>query len=386
MNLLPIPQCNPGLSYLEHAAEIDATISAVLHGGHYILGDQVASFELEFARYCEVRSGLGVGNGTDALEIALRAVGVAAGSVVITVSHTAVATVAAIRRCGANPLFVDVNFSDGLLDPDQLDQVLEQAERGLLGFDHAQIKAIVPVHLYGRCADMPRILASANRNGIAVVEDCAQAHGARISDRRAGSWGVAGAFSFYPTKNLGAFGDAGAIVTSDAGVSERCRLLRQYGWKHRYVSDVEGGNSRLDELQAAILRVKLSHLDDDNGRRAAIARRYRAAIADTGLEGPEPDELHEDVFHQFVVRSGKRDQFQSWLAGRGIGTLIHYPVPVHLQPAYLGRVHVAPAGLAVTERLAAAILSLPMFPQLTEAQVDRVCAELEQWHENAEYP
>lgn len=362
-----IPQSNPKASYLAHREEIEAGLLRVANSGWYILGPEVAGFEAEFAAYHSLPHAVGVANGTDALELALRACGVEPGQAVFTVSHTAVATVAAIERCGALPVLVDIDPVTYTLDPNALEQGLK-SWRGSLPV------AVVPVHLYGQPADMPAILEIAGPYGLRVVEDCAQAHGACLDGRLAGTWGDAAAFSFYPTKNLGALGDGGAVITPDEGIARRVRELRQYGWRERYVSAIPGINSRLDELQAAVLRVKLRHLDTDNARRRVIAARYREALAGKGLILPTSRDGAEPVYHQFVVRWPERDRLQGQLQKLGIGTLVHYPRPVHAQPAYAGRL--AYGDLTHSEQASASVLSLPMYPELTDDQVARVAKTL----------
>jgi dTDP-4-amino-4,6-dideoxygalactose transaminase len=348
---------NPRAQYLAQREEIDAAIRRVLEGGRYILGEEAAAFEREFAAYAGASHGIGVGNGTDALEIALAACGIGPGDEVITVAHTAVATVAAIERVGASPVLVDIDPATYTLDPAQLERA-----------HSPRVKAVVPVHLYGQCADLPPIVEFARAHGLRIIEDCAQAHGASYQGRPAGSWGDAACFSFYPTKNLGALGDGGMVVTSDAGIAARARLLREYGWSRRYVSDVAGRNSRLDELQSAVLRVKLRSLDQDNARRAQLAGAYTAALAESDLELPRARAEAVHVFHLYVVRSRRRDALQRHLDAGGVGALAHYPVPIHLQPAYEGRLRGARA-LPETEKAAREVLSLPMHPQLTEAEL-----------------
>jgi dTDP-4-amino-4,6-dideoxygalactose transaminase len=283
---------------------------------------------------------------------------------VVTVAHTAVATVAAIELAGARPLLVDIEPSSYTLDAAELARVLATPP--------GRIAAIIPVHLYGQAADLGAILPLARRYGVRVIEDCAQCHGATLAGRRLGSIGDLAAFSFYPTKNLGALGDGGMVVTEDDALADRLRMLREYGWRERYVSDISGTNSRLDELQAAILRVKLEVLDADNARRDAIAFAYDRGLAGLPLELPERRAGASHVFHQYVLRTTRRDALREALKGRGIGTNIHYPMPVHLQPAYHGRLALGPSGLGESERAAREVLSLPMFPQLTEEQVGRV--------------
>lgn len=351
---------NPRAQYESRRAAIDEAIRRVLDSGRYILGDEVAAFEREFAEYVGVQFAIGVGSGTEALHTALAACGVGAGDEVITVAHTAVATVAAIELCGATPVFVDIEPDYFTLDPNQLEDAIS-----------SRTKAIVPVHLYGQPADLGAIIAVAERHGIRVVEDCAQAHGATYSGRRVGSWGDIACFSFYPTKNLGAIGDGGAVVTNDPELAEKVRRLREYGWSaERNVSHVRGWNSRLDELQAAILRVKLEYLDSDNDQRRRIAALYDELLRESDLVLPRRREDATHVFHLYVVRSGERDDLFLRLKADGVGASIHYPVPVQLQPAYRGRLRAG--SLTNTERAAKEILSLPIYPELTDAEIERV--------------
>jgi dTDP-4-amino-4,6-dideoxygalactose transaminase len=366
----PVPQTDPRAGYLADRARIDAAIARVLEGGAYILGNEVEAFEREFAAYVGCRHAVGVASGTDALVLALRALDLGPEDYVATVSHTAVATIAAIELAGARPLLLDIDPVTYTLDPAALERALAQPP--------GRIAAIIPVHLYGQAADLDVILPLARRHGVRVIEDCAQSHGASLRGRRLGSFGDLAAFSFYPTKNLGAIGDGGAVVTSDDALATRLNELRQYGWRQRYVSAITGMNSRLDEIQAAILRVKLTTLDADNARRQAIAAAYDAGLAATGLRLPARRRDASHVFHQYVLRASQRDALQQRLRARGIGTGIHYPVPVHAQPAYAGRVAIGPGGLGESERAAAEVLSLPIYPQLgadTIAQVIAAIAE-----------
>jgi dTDP-4-amino-4,6-dideoxygalactose transaminase len=337
----------------------------VLDSGWYILGAEVAGFEREFADYLGVGHAVGVGSGTDALQLALRACGVGVGDSVLTVSHTAVATVAAIGLCGAEPVFVDIDPATFTMDPERLEEEIRSSPGG------RRLKAVVPVHLYGLPADMAAIGEIARRHGLRVVEDCAQSHGASVRGRKTGAIGDIAAFSFYPTKNLGALGDGGMVATGDPDLAERVRRLREYGWEERYVSREAGLNSRLDEIQAAVLRVKLRHLDEDNASRRRIAGLYDSLLKDAGLILPcgRPDAVH--VYHQYVIRSRERDALRGHLREMGIGTLVHYPVPVHRQPAYAAR---DGGRLPLTERIAGEILSLPMYPELGGDSVRRVCA------------
>ena len=314
---------------------------------------------------------IGCGNGTDAIALALRALDIGSGCSVVTVSHTAVATVAAIEMTGATPLLIDIDPARYTMDPDALRGVLENPPPDL-----APIKAVIPVHLYGQPADLDQIVPLCRKHGVALIEDCAQAHGARLHGQRVGTFGDAATFSFYPTKNLGALGDGGAVAVSDPVLAERIAALRQYGWYKHYVSDEVGVNSRLDEVQAAILRVKLPYLDRQNDRRAEIAASYTAALVGGPLVPPRQSDGATHVFHLYVMRSEHRDRLQAKLKAGGIGTGIHYPVPVHLQPAYAGRVALGPSGCPETEIAAREILSLPIYPELTDAEVDTVCSAL----------
>ncbi len=359
---------NPGASYRAHRREIERGIARVLESGTYVGGDEVAAFEREFALAFGARFAVGVGSGTDALRVALLACGVAPGDEVITVSHTAVATVAAIELVGAVPVLADVEPGRMTLDPASFEKALSPRTR-----------AVVPVHLYGQPAALEQILSLARLHDLVVIEDCAQAHGARLGAARVGTLGTAGCFSFYPTKNLGALGDGGALVTNDARVADRARLLREYGWRERFESEIAGGNSRLDPLQAAVLRAKLPHLDAENAARARIAAQYHAALRELPLELPEPAAGTDHVWHLYVIRSAERDALRAHLAERGIAAAIHYPRPVHRQAAYAGRVALAES-LGATDALAPRILSLPLHPQLEDAEVEQVIAAIREFY------
>ena len=363
-----IIQTDPRAAYLAHKEEIDLAIARVLASGRYILGAEVEAFDAEFAEYLGARYSIGVASGTDALELALRACGIHPGDVVLTVAHTAIATVAAIERCGGIPVFVDVDPQTFTLDPEPLEATLATDLPGLA-------KAIVPVHLYGHPADMLAIRDIARRYDLFVIEDCAQAHGAAISDQKVGTWGDMAAFSFYPTKNLGAIGDGGSIVTNNEHLAEKAQQLRQYGWKTRYVSDSIGYNSRLDEIQAAILRVKLKYLASATKRRQQIAATYKALLSDVDICLPSERNDATHVYHQFVIQHQERDLLRSYFAQHNIATLIHYPLPVHLQPAFS---HLA-KDLPETERLAKRVLSLPMHPGLRESNIEYITSTLIHW-------
>jgi len=373
---LHIPQTNPKANYLAHKVEIDAAIQGVLDSGMYILGQNVEAFEAEFAAYLGVKHAIGLGNGTDALVLGLKACGVGSGDLVFTVSHTAVATVAAIEFIGAIPVLVDINPATYTMDPFELEKAIE-----LHKYD-GRLAAVVPVHLYGHPANMPDIIDIARRHQLYVFEDCAQSHGAMLRGRKTGAWGDIAAFSFYPTKNLGALGDGGIVATNDTHLAKRVRLLRQYGWQQHYISQLPGGNSRLDELQAAVLRVKLHFLDQENARRREIAETYSKLLIGTKLVLPvcQADVIH--AFHQYVVRIPERDTLQNYLRERSIGALIHYPQAVHQQPAYLGRLK-GNARLPNSELASARVLSLSMYPELLDEQITEVACAIQNWSHHA---
>jgi len=368
-----ILQTNPKAGYLAHKAEIDAAIHQVLDSGRYILGSQVADFEDEFAQWMGAAHAIGVANGTDALELSLRALDITPGQIVFTVAHTAVATVAAIERCNAIPVLVDVDPATYTMDPGHLADAIRSCQ-------DARPACIIPVHLYGQPADMPEIMTIAMRYGLKVVEDCAQAHGAQLHGRTVGTWGDLGAFSFYPTKNLAALGDGGAVLTDDPQLAGKVRALREYGWNERRESTMPGINSRLDEVQGALLRVKLRYLEEDNARRREIANLYNTRLAETTLKLPDVRTAAVHVFHQFVIRSQYRDELQAYLKENGVNTLVHYPVPIHLQPTYKRRIRLGCSGLVNTEKLCGEILSLPMYPQLRDEEATIVSELIAGWH------
>ena len=364
----PIPQTSPLAGYHARRAEIDDAVARVLASGRYLLGPETEAFERECAAWVGVRECVSAGSGTEALHLALRAVGVRAGDEVITVSHTAVATVSAIELCGARPVLVDIGADDFNLNP-----------AGLAAALSPRTRAVVPVHLYGQAADLAPIVEFCRQHALRLVEDCSQAHGATLRGQRVGTFGDVATFSFYPTKNLGALGDGGAAVTNDPALAETLRSLRQYGWRReRYVSEEPGWNGRMDELQAAVLRVKLRGLDADNAARGALAAIYSERLANLAeLRLPEELPGRGHVWHQFVVRHPGRELLAEHLRAAGIGTLVHYPVPIHLQPAYRSR-HLTPVGdpLRITQGVARNVLSLPMFPELDVADAERVAAEV----------
>ena len=363
-----IQSADPKAGYLAAAADIDAAIKRVLLSGQYILGPELEAFERELAAYLGVVGAVGVANGTDALELALRAAGIGPGDKVITVANTVTATASAIVAAGAKPVFIDTEPDTMVMDAGELEKLLTTLR-------DPKLKALVPVHLYGQAADMPRLMDIAQRHNLVVVEDCAQAHGSLVGGKMAGSWGQLAAFSFYPTKNLGAFGDAGAVAGTNAAMLEQVRRLRQYGWHRRYVSDQHGRNSRLDELQAAILRVRLRRLDAENAQRSQLAARYQEKLRGTSLRLPVIADGRTHTWHQFVVRTPKRDELRAHLEKLGVLAGVLYPVPIHRQPAY----HKADLTLPETERACAEVLSLPLHPGLTADDVDTVCAHILAW-------
>ena len=351
-------------SYVELKEELDAAVARVLDSGWYLLGEELEVFEQEFATYTETKHCVGVGNGLEALHLSLRAHGVGLGDEVIVPSNTYIATWLAVSYAGATPVPVEPCEATYNLDPARLEDALTEHTR-----------AVIPVHLYGQPADMDPIMSLAEQHGLFVLEDAAQAHGARYKGRRVGGLGNAGAWSFYPGKNLGAFGDAGAITTNDAALAERLRSLRNYGSRVKYVNEVKGFNSRMDELQAAVLRVKLRHLDAWNARRGHLADSYLKGLEATDLTLPHVPDWAEPVWHLFVVRSPVRDELQRELKQRGVGTLIHYPIPPHLQKAYaeLGFIK---GDFPIAEAIHHSVLSLPIGPQLEPEAVDYVVETL----------
>jgi dTDP-4-amino-4,6-dideoxygalactose transaminase len=364
-----IPQTDPRAGYLARRKAIDAAIARVLEGGIYIFGEEVEAFERRFAEFIGVAHAVGVASGTDAIELALRACGIGAGDLVFTVSHTAVATVAAIERAGATPVLIDVEPGTYTMAPHELSRMLQTTPQG-------RPAAVLPVHIYGQSADLASLAEIAHAHNLRLIEDCAQSHGALYRGKPTGSFGDLACFSFYPTKNLGAIGDGGMVVTEDAALATTLRELREYGWRERYISARNGINSRLDAIQAAVLGVKLGFLPLDNTHRQVIADRYDAGLAGLGLAVPARHAEASHVFHQYVIRVAERDGLRAHLRAAGINTGIHYPVPVHQQPAYSGRFACGPSGLGVTERAAAQILSLPIYPQLSVDATDRVVAEI----------
>lgn len=372
--------------------ELHAVLEAALNTAGFIGGPEVQKFEEEFAKYCDAKYCVGVGSGTDALRFAFLAAGIGAGDVVVTVPHTFIATTEAISQSGAKPVFVDIDEATYNMDAAKLKAYLEtqcdfDAAAGVLTDRKSggRVKAIVPVHIYGQMADMDAILELADRFGLIVVEDACQAHGAQYFSKKenrwrtAGSMGKAGAFSFYPGKNLGACGEAGAVVTNDEELAKTMKMIRDHGQRQKYYHQVEGYNGRLDAIQAGFLRVKLRHLPEWTAQRQAAAARYRELFAEAGTEDrvivPVEAPWSKAVYHLYVVRVQNREEFMKQLGDLGIGTGIHYPIPLHLQDAYKGLGYVE-GDFPVTEKVAKEIVSLPMFPQLTGAEQERVVHEV----------
>ena len=354
---MKVPFVDLTRQYTALQEEIDAVLQSVLKGGQFILGENVRLFEEEFASYCGACFAVGVGSGTEALHLALLACGIGPGDEVITVPNTAVATVSAISLASARPVFVDVDPRTFTMDPDKIEEKITPRTR-----------AIVPVHLYGQPADLGPILALADRYSLLVIEDACQAHGATYGGKRVGTLGQVGCFSFYPTKNLGAYGDGGMVLTDDLEIAQRVRLLCNYGQSDRYHAIAEGMNSRLDELQAAVLRVKLRYLDRWNALRRQWANLYSSLLKGEGVEVPFIASGREHIFHLYVVKSRGRDRLATYLEEHGVATLVHYPIPVHLQVAYR-HLGYCEGDLPVSEACAQEVLSLPIFPEMREEEV-----------------
>lgn len=349
--------------------EVRLAMDEVLNNSDFIMGEAVFEFEREFAAFCGVKHAIGVASGTAALHLVLYALGVGAGDEVITVAHTFIATAEPIVILGARPVFVDINLQDYTLDPARLERAITPRTR-----------AIIPVHLYGQCADMSPILEIAEQHGIPVIEDAAQAHGATYDHQRAGSMGIAGCFSFYPGKNLGAYGDAGAITTNDDALAERLRRLRNHGRQSKYEHLENGYGERLDTLQAAVLRVKLQHLTAWNSKRQNLAVYYSDKLSGIPeLKLPHIRQTSAPVFHLYVIRLAERDLLLKHLQERGIQAGIHYPIPLHLQPAYRALGYHR-GDLPQTETAASSVLSLPLFPEMTRAEQDFVIAAIRDFY------
>jgi dTDP-4-amino-4,6-dideoxygalactose transaminase len=357
---MSIPLIDLKAQYQTIKTEMDATIERVVSNAGFIGGAEVKEFEKEFATYCEAKGCVGVGNGTDALYLALRGLSIGAGDEVITVAHTFIATSEAISQVGAKPVFVDVESDTLLISPDAVEAAITP-----------QTKAIIAVHIYGQPCDMDRLMAIAEKHNLKVVEDAAQAHGARWRGRRVGSLGHIACFSFYPGKNLGAYGDGGAVVSNDEALLQRVRMLANHGRLEKYTHQIEGINSRLDSLQAAVLRVKLPYLDKWNGARDRFAKAYMGSLQDSGVRLPVIRSEAESGWHLFVIRVSDRDALQKFLKEHGIDTGVHYPIPLHRQQAY-EYLQMPVGSLPVTEQAAQEILSLPLYAELTDAMIEQV--------------
>ncbi len=357
---------NPSEQFKSYQSEIEDAVISVMRGNSYVLGEQVRYLEREFAEYIGTSSAIGVANGTDAIEIALRALNIGFGDEVITVSHTAVATIAAIEATGASAVLVDVDSKFYTLNPAHLQESLTK-----------KTKAIIAVHLYGQAADLDPIITFCNSNKIYLIEDASQAHGAKYNNKRVGSIGDIGCFSCYPTKNLGAIGDAGLVTSNNHELASKIRMIREYGWQDR-VSMQPGRNSRLDELQAAILRIKLRHLDKDNQKRRDIAEFYYEKLSELPILLPSIRSNAESVFHLFVIQVETRDSLLSFLKEDGIIAGIHYSLPVHMQPAYNDRV-IKSEDMAVTENIVQKIISLPIYPELSKSDLNKIVNRIKQF-------
>lgn len=363
----PVPFVDLKAQYLSIKDEIDRAVLALLDSTQFVLGREVAAFEERFAPYAASTHALGTSSGTSALHLALLAAGVGPGDEVITTPHTFIASVSAIDYCGATPVFVDIDPVSFTIDPAGIEAAITD-----------RTKAILPVHLYGQMADMDPIVEIADRHGIAVVEDAAQAHGAEYRGRRAGSIGVAGCFSFYPGKNLGAYGEGGAVTTSDDEIARTVRMLRDWGAEEKYHHVLKGFNYRLEGMQGAVLKVKMDHIEAWSDARAAAAARYDEWLADTAVETPARLDDRRHVYHVYAVRTTDRAGLQAHLGECGIGSGIHYPIPVHLQPAFSELGH-GRGDFPHSEAAADQVLSLPMFPEMTPEQQERVVAAIRDW-------
>ena len=358
---------NPKAQYLAHKDEIDSAIKAVLSKGQLILGENVYAFEKEFSEYIGSKYCIGVGSGTDALFLAMYAMGLGPGDEVIAPSHTATATIAAISMTGATPILVDIDPIYHTIDPFSISQSITP-----------KTKAVIVVHMYGQAADMDEIVSIIRQNNLRLIEDCAQAPGATHKNRHVGNIGDVGCFSFYPTKNLGALGDAGAIVTSNPSLANKISMLREYGWDKKRISQYSGFNSRLDEIQAAVLRVKLKYLDKDNAKRIALAKKYGKELNQLPLDSVPLRKQCKHIYHLYVIGVDQRDTLVTNLKLIGITAGIHYPVPVHMMPAYK---KLTKGGLSLdnTENISKRVLSLPIYPELTESDQNQVINNLKKF-------
>ena len=358
--------------YKKIKSEILSATQRVYEKGRFILGEEVSAFEKAFSHYCGVRYGVGVGSGTDALYLALKAAGIGEGDEVVTVANSFVATALAISFTGAKPLFVDIDSKAYTMDPNSLELLLKREKAKKSG---QKIRAVLPVHLYGHPADMDSIMGIANRYDLVVIEDACQAHGAKHGTKKVGSLGAMGCFSFYPTKNLGGYGDGGMVVTDHQKYDRKLRLLRCYGERKKYQHILKGHNSRLDEIQAALLRVKLKHLDQWNEERRRKARLYTRMLSPLGLVCPSEKKGVRHVYHLYAIKTRKRDALQAFLKKRGIETLIHYPIPIPLEKAYQ-EMGYRRGDFPLTDQWSRKILSLPFFPEMRESEMEEVAQQI----------
>ena len=362
---------NPKAQYQKYKKEINKSINRVLESGNYILGNEVKLFERDFSKYIGLKYSIAVNSGTDALHIALIACGIKHNDEVLTVSNTAVATASAIVLANAKPKFVDIDKENYLIDYTKIEKSITK-----------KTKAIIPVHLYGNTVDMDKILKIAKKYKLKIIEDCAQAHGAKFKNKKVGSFGDASCFSFYPTKNLGALGDGGMILTNNLKIYTNSKLMREYGWKDRYISSIKGWNSRLDEIQAAILRVKIKYLDKDNAKRIKIAKKYIEELANLPIVLPKIQKNSLHVFHLFVIRSKQRNKLRSYLSKKKIYTNIQYPLPIHKQIFY--KKTNMNLKLKNTEKISNEILSLTNYPELKIKQQNMLIYHIKKFYEKIE--
>jgi len=367
---MKVPFGDLSRQYKKYKKEFDSITSRVFKRGSFILGENLNSFEKDFAKYLGVSHAIGVANGTDALFLAMKAFEIGSGDEVITVSNTAVPTISAIDAAGAKPVFVDIEESTFNIDPSKIEPAIT-----------SKTKAIIPVHLYGNPCNIAKIAGIAARYKLKIIEDCAQAHGAEYKGKKAGTFGDFGAFSFYPSKNLGANGDGGMVVTNNERLAEKVRLLRNYGFSDRYNSILRGYNSRLDEVQAALLDFKLARLDEWNDRRRQIANRYIDELCKLPIIIPSVFPGHKHVFHLFVVRVKERQKFLGFMSACGINIIIHYPIPIHLQPAY-EFLNYKRGDFPITEKVAEEIVSLPIYPELEEKEISYIIAKIINYFKN----
>ena len=358
---------NPSAQTYTYKSEIKKKIDKFLNSKQYINGAEVADIEKRFAKFIGSKYGIGVANGTDALELSLRSLNISSGDEVITTTHTAVATVAAIIASGAKPVLADIDPDSYTINVDQFRELLSSRTR-----------AVIPVHIYGNSANIHETIHFCKKNNLFVIEDVSQAHGAKKDGMRLGNYGHLSCYSCYPTKNLGALGDAGLITTNDNKLDKKIRMLREYGWKKKYISETNGRNSRLDELQAAILNVKLKYLDRDNNKRIKIANIYNKELKDIDIITPKTEKGVKHVYHLYVIRTKKRNKLRNYLAKNNIITGIHYPIPIHLQPAYKSKIKVA-KNMSISENFASEILSLPIYPELSLNDVYFTCNKIKKF-------